>query len=198
MGRKRSLVFGWGINDADYVTESTVDGKRVSCKFYKTWQSMIQRCYSKKFYIQRPTYIGCSVCEEWKYFSNFKQWMEQQDWEGKQLDKDLLIKDNKIYSPTACVFIDRKLNLFLTDRKKSRGDYPIGVCWDKNANKFMAQCNNGKGKPTYLGLFTCPNQAHEAWRKCKHEMACQYADEQTDSRVAEALRNRFSYENWYK
>ena len=198
MAGKKKLVGGWGINDADYLVKPYVRGKQIRCNYYTTWGDMIRRCYSEKYHTTHPTYIGCSICEEWKYFSNFKSWMEQQDWEEKELDKDLLIKDNKIYSSETCVFISRKLNSFLIDRGNCRGDYPLGVHWDKNANKFMVQCRDGNGNKKYLGVFTCHNEAHEAWRKCKHEIACQYADEQTDPRIAEALRTRFSYEEWYK
>ena len=82
----------------------------------------------------RPFYKDITCCQEWLIFSNFKSWMKQQDWEGKQLDKDLLIYQNKIYSPETCVFVDRKINQFLVKSNNSRGKYPLGVSY-RNKNK---------------------------------------------------------------
>ena len=133
---KNKLVYGVGINDADYIvciyeelprTNGKQNQKIVwRCPFYSRWMSMLRRCYSKAYQEKQPSYKGCSVCEEWLTFSNFKSWMETQDWEGKQLDKDLLVYKNKIYSPETCVFIDQRLNTFLVKSNKTRGDYPLG------------------------------------------------------------------------
>ena len=194
MIKEQGLVYGWGINDADYVVHPTINGKLVVCRFYRTWANMIRRCRSGV----QPTYAQCSVCDDWRYFSNFKSWMQQQDYHGKQLDKDLITKGNKIYSPNTCIFIESKLNNFITDSRAKRGYYPLGVYLDKINNGFIASCSNGKGDSTYLGYFKTPEEAHEAWRSYKHKLACQYADEQTDPRIAHALRTRYSYEEWYK
>lgn len=109
----KATVCGVGINDSDYVVQKKetikgIDGKRKQrlvwiCPYYRAWQSMLVRAYSKSYHKRRPTYIGCSVSEEWKTFSNFKSWMEGQVWEGKQLDKDLLVEGNKVYSEETCV-----------------------------------------------------------------------------------------------
>lgn len=153
---------------------------------------MLVRCYSKKFHEKCPTYIGCEVSEEWKTFSNFKAWMETQDWEGKQLDKDILIPNNKLYSRDTCVFVGLNVNVLLTDCGASRGKYMIGVYWHKKAGKFLAKCNDGNGKDVHLGLFDNELEAHLAWKAYKHKLACKLADEQSDSRVAKALRDRFA------
>ena len=102
---------------------------------------MLQRCYSEKWQERYPTYKGCSVSEEWHTFSNFKAWMEKQQWEGKQLDKDILFEGNKVYSPEPCVFVTRKTNMFTTDRA-ARGSGLLGMHWDKEKAKFRAGCNN--------------------------------------------------------
>jgi len=196
--KKNKLVCGVGINDADYLIEkkSRIDGKQKQvwiCPFYRVWQNMLSRCYSDIVQEIHPTYIDCLVTEEWLIFSNFREWMITQNWEGKQLDKDLLIQSNKIYSPETCVFVDRVTNIFITDSGASRGAWSIGVSWNKQAKKFKSGCSNPFIKKyEYLGLFTCPNQAHQAWRKRKHEHACQLADLQSDPRVAQALRIRYA------
>lgn len=187
------FVVGVGINDADYVVQPTVNGKRVCCPFYRTWKHMLERCYSSKYQTIQPTYVGCSVCEEWLTFSNFKKWMEAQDWEGKELDKDLLVKGNKVYSPETCVFVDSNTNLFTLDNSAARGESLIGTYFDKRRRKFMAYCSNPfTGKKEHLGMFKCQDQAHFAWKKRKYELACQLADLQSDNRVAKALRERYA------
>lgn len=192
MGRKHSLILGVGINDADYKTSLTVNNKTVRCPFYQVWRDMITRGYCKKFQAKYPTYIDCIIHNEWLIFSNFKSWMEQQDWRGKQLDKDLLIRGNKLYSPETCVFITGITNKFLNEKDADRGALPLGVTFNKVSNKFQAQCRNPfTRKNEYLGLFTCPDQAHQAWQKRKHELACQLADMQTNPQVAQVLRTRY-------
>ena len=192
MRKKSKPVFGIGINDADYAVQPTVNGKQVVCPFYMTWKSMIQRCYDPKYQAKYPSYIGCSVAPEWLSFMTFRAWMVGQDWQGRDLDKDLLFPGNKVYSSTTCVFISSGLNRFTLDRGADRGEWPIGVCRSKRHQKFIAQCRNPfTGKVECLGLFTCPDEAHEAWRKRKHEIALQLAAEQTDPRLAAALTTRY-------
>lgn len=195
----KRLIQGVGINDADYlVSIKGEDGRETICPYYRAWTGMIVRCYSEKEQLRYPSYKDCTMIPEWLYFSEFKKWMESQDWLGKQLDKDLLVKDNKLYSPQTCVFLSPRLNTFLLDRKNGRGLFPLGVHYRPKLNKFVSQCSNGNGSEEYLGVYSTAEEAHEAWRAFKHKMACEYADQQTDSRVEEALRKRFSYEEWYK
>lgn len=197
------LVCGVGVNDVDYVvkvseTVGYIDGKQKHrlvwmCPFYLKWRDMLKRCYSTKLHDRQPTYIDCTVVEEWKTFSVFRAWMQQQDWEGNQLDKDLLFPGNKEYGPNACVFVSRVVNSFMTERDADRGEYPIGVSWHKSNNKFQARCNNPFTKKLeFLGYFTCPYEAHKVWLKRKQELAILLAAEQTDARIAEALISRYT------
>ena len=198
----QKLVFGVGINDADYVTQKwktiEVNGKRKQklvwiCPYYRAWHSMLKRCYSTKHQERQPTYKGCSVSEEWWRFSNFKSWMECQDFEGMQLDKDILFSGNKVYSKETCVFVTSVVNSFTTDRGASRGEWLIGVYWNKREGKFMSRCRNPfTKKQEYLGYFTCEKEAHQAWLKSKLELARLLAEEQTDERVAKALIERYT------
>ena len=189
---KTKLVHGVGINDADYPTQPKIDGKAVRCPYYVVWVSMIKRCYSEKLQKRQPTYKGCSVCTEWLYFMNFRKWMIEQDWEGKALDKDLIVEDNKVYSPVTCAFVNTTTNSFTIDCGKVRGDYPTGVSFHKHTGKFVARCSNPfTNEREHLGYFHCPHEAHLAWKARKHQLACQLADLQTDPRVAEALRTRY-------
>lgn len=201
MKKKKATVCGVGINDADYKVNKTsskmVDGKRVKkiewrCPFYSTWHSMLERCYSSKFQTKNPTYEVCTVCDEWLRFSNFRAWMIQQDYRGKELDKDLLFKGNKVYNPETCVFVSKMLNLFFTSNGANRGKWLIGVSWHKETGKFRSQCNNPfLNTQEHLGLSDTELEAHLAWKKRKNELAQRYATKQTDERVIDALLTRF-------
>lgn len=200
---KPRLVYGVGVNDADYVTQKMetigyVNGKQKqkrvwTCPYYRVWESMLMRCYSAKLQERRPTYKGCSVSKEWLTFSNFRKWMETQDFVGKQLDKDLLFEGNMVYSVETCVFVTQMVNSFTIDCRSSRGEWMVGVSWHKRANKFVSECSNPFTKKNeYLGLFTCELEAHKEWLKRKLELAYDLAAIQTDERVAKALINRYT------
>lgn len=197
----KATVFCVGINDSNYVTQkfTKINGKQKLtwiCPYYQTWYSMIRRCYSEVVHKNRPTYIGCSVVDEWKYFMNFRSWMIQQDWEGNHLDKDILVKDNKLYSPDTCVFVSQSVNSFLNSHSGARGDYPIGVHFHKRDKVFTATINNGYGKFLHLGYFNCPEIAHQAWLTKKREIAKIIASEQSNILVAKALIDRFNVEKY--
>ena len=151
------LIYGVGKQDTNI--KITNNGKM--CPFYQTWKNMLQRCYYNN-YINKNNYVGCFVCEDWLFFSNFKSWMEQQDWEGRQLDKDLLFEDNKMYSPITCCFLPKEINMFIITRNKNRGLYPLGVYYNKRDKRYYSK--HGKD---YLGCYTSSKQAHIAWQKYK-------------------------------
>lgn len=196
--KRSSLLVGVGINDADYnvVTHRVVNGKQVitgRCPFYQKWSSMISRCYRIDYQNAYPTYKDCTVCKEWLTFSNFKAWMEKQDWEGNHLDKDLLLEGNKVYSPETCVFIPLKINSFLLSSGASRGESLLGVTVFNNGY-IMARCNDPfKKRSSYLGYFKTQEEAHQAWKERKHQYAVDLANSEfvTDDRVKHALITRF-------
>lgn len=192
------LVYGVGVNDADYVVskEAVVNGNRkhVSlCPFYSAWRGMLDRCYNKNRTAKNKTYEGCTVCENWLTFSKFKEWMEKQDWRGKHLDKDIIIKGNKVYCPEHCAFVSGDLNAFLNSNPGNAGSLPTGVSKTPNGLRYQAYCRNPfTKKREYLGSYDDPVLAHEAWRKKKNELANKYADMQIDGKVEMALRKRFA------
>ena len=203
------LVFGVGVNDLGYRTQvwewvTENGGKRIrklvfKCKYYEVWKSMLERCYSEKYLESHPSYIGTIVCREWLYASEFKKWMEQQEWQGKSLDKDIIVPGSKLYSPETCAFVLKATNLFVTARDACRWDYPIGVDLFKPTGRYRAQCRNPfTRKQENLGLFATQEEAHEVWRKRKHELAQLVAAKESDPRVVEALKKRYSLDEWYK
>ena len=203
------LVCGVGVNDLGYRTQVKEEvtkngGKRIRkcvfiCKYYTVWVDMLKRCHSKKYLESYPSYNDTSVCSEWLSATAFKKWMEQQDWHGKCLDKDIIVPGSKLYSPETCAFVLNATNSFVIASDASRGDYPIGVHLHKPTGKYHARCENPfSGKKEHLGYFSTPEEAHEAWRKRKHELAQLVAATESDPRVVEALKKRYSFEEWYK
>ena len=132
--------------------------------------------------------------------------MEKQDYEGKQLDKDLLILGNKVYSQNTCVFVKSKFNTFLVEHAAARGESPIGVHYLKKpknmvnelSKPYVARIKIGNDKTKHLGMFATPEEAHDAWLTAKleiaKELAAEILAEGGDPRIAKALVER--YENY--
>jgi len=189
---KRKLVYGVGTNDAKYIiSRQNSLNKKCICPYYRVWVTMLQRCYDSKSHVYNPTYIGCTICTEWLVFSNFKHWMEAQDWQNKELDKDLLHKGNKLYSPETCVFTSQEINKLINNHNSQRGDYMLGVQLNLRGKLFKARCRLG-GKQKYLGSFTLESEAHEAYCKAKATYIIKVANQQTDVRIKSALLLRAS------
>jgi len=116
----KRLVHGIGINDLKNAARIIIDDKDCMSPFYQTWANMLKRCYSDSYLKSRPTYKDCTVCDEWLLFSNFKAWMETQDWKGKQIDKDILEPGNRMYAPDFCIFVTHEINNILNNLPKNR------------------------------------------------------------------------------
>ncbi len=176
---KRKLIYGIGVNDADYSISKLVDGKQVRCPYYVRWCSILVRCYSSEFQETHPSYIGCSVVSEWLTFSVFRKWMIEQDWQGKQLDKDILVQGNKVYSPVACIFVSCSVNLLLINNKAARGMHPQGVSFYNRTKKYRAVVSvDGRWK--HLGYFSTSELASDAYKKAKYEIIRDVALEQVE------------------
>ena len=185
-GRRR-LVFGCGINDAAYmVVMNKADGGKSTCPYYSKWSTVLQRCYDPYTLNRLPTYIGATVCKEWLTFSNFRKWMEKQDWRGKELDKDIINPGNKVYSPENCCFVPQDLNKLLTSSGNTRGEYPRGVSFDSGRRLFVAECCvNGRGK--HLGRFNTSEAAATAYRAFKYNLVRMIAIKQSCPKVMRGL-----------
>ena len=184
-----SSVCGIGVLGAKY--PSRVNG--VITKEYVLWKSMLERCYSDKYQKKQPTYKDCEVSENFKYYEYFYEWCQNQIGFGEcgfQLDKDLLIKGNKVYSEDSCVFIPREINQVLIKREASRGEHLIGVYWNKKASAFVAQVCKNKGKREHLGYFNTELEAFDAYKTAKESFIKEQANKwkgQIDKRAYEAL-----------
>ena len=184
-------VFDVGIVGTNY--PATVNGRIT--KEYSRWHSMLQRCYSDTFKKKYPTYEGCEVSDNFKSYEYFYEWCQKQigfnneDW---HLDKDLLVKGNKVYSEDSCVFLPQEINKILTKRTTSRGEYLIGIYWSKTSKAFKAQVGKNKGGRECLGYFKTELEAFNAYKTAKEsyikEQANEWKDE-IDPRAYNALMN---------
>lgn len=194
---KRSYVYGHGINDSNYLTNPKINGKTVTCPYYKKWAGMLERCYSKSYKEKNKTYKEATVCKEWLLFSNFKLWMMNQDWIGKELDKDLMVSGNKFYSPDTCVFLSPSINKILTDKNSSKGIYPNGVCLHKQTGKYRARSLNGHGKRVCLGLYQDSNTAFEAYKKFKLSVLRGLAEKEDEPIKSAILKVKITKGRYY-
>jgi hypothetical protein len=171
-----------------------VSFKNIHTKYYTCWRGMLERCYCKKFHSKKPTYIGCSVADDWHNFQNFAKWFDEnynpETMQGWQLDKDILVKGNKIYSSETCCFVPNNINALFTKSNSSRGKYPIGVCKCING-KYLAQITKNS-KQTGIGYYSTIEEAFQVYRVAKEkyikEVANKWKGLITD-KVYEALIN---------
>jgi hypothetical protein len=150
-------VYGIGYNTAEIEYPSTTE-------IYRCWSGMIQRCYSK-LDVFSPAYDDCAVWNEWHNLQIFAKWHTENFVHNQEIDKDILFKGNRIYSPETCCFVPARINSLFTSVRKVRGDYPIGVSFYPNngINKYVA-CINIDGKRESIGFFKTPEEAFNAYK----------------------------------
>ena len=163
---------------ASYVNS---DGKTVHTKGYDTFKSMITRCYNHNYHKQQITYKDVKCCDEWLNRDNFEDWLRSQP-NYKQflennfaLDKDILVKGNKIYSPETCCLVPQKINELFENSKFKNSKLPIGV--KKNFNKYVSYCCVDC-KNTYIGTYDTPEKAFNAYKLFKENYIKRIAEEE--------------------
>ena len=184
-------VYGVGVSGTKYPI--TVNG--VKTKEYELWRDMLKRCYSDTYQKKRPTYEGCKCSDNFLHYEYFYEWCHKQvgfNNEGWHLDKDLLIKGNKVYSEDSCVFIPAEINSLLIKSTASRGEHLIGVHWSNTNKAFRARVCKNKGKREHLGFFDTELEAFNAYKKAKEAFVKEQANKwkgKVDERAYNALMN---------
>lgn len=183
--KSRKKVYGNGVLDVDF----SCNKDEITTKAYKIYGAMFRRCNSPIGSKHNPAYHDCFVCDEWHYFSNFLSWFKDNYIKGYALDKDILVKGNKMYSPETCCFVPIEVNSLLTNRRNHRGN-ALGTFKTKNGT-FQAHCNI-RGKIVHLGTFKTEKEAFTAYKQCKEsyikEVAQKYYnDGKITKRVYDAL-----------
>lgn len=141
-------------------------------KCYAVWDGMLQRCYGGNRHIRNPSYLDCRVCDEWLLYSNFKNWFDSNYIEGYELDKDALGGEQKIYSPTTCTFIPKRLNSILSS--KDRRGQMTGVMINPQSYAVSTTID---GEHFYIGGFHTAEEAHRAYIKLKKDRIFKVATE---------------------
>ena len=157
---------------------------------------MLRRCYSKNSLDASPTYNDCSVCDEWLNFQNFAKWHNENYYEvaneSMHLDKDILKKGNKIYSPETCIFVPSNINKLIINRRRDRGELLLGVTFRKDRNRYYAQCSDyiisGHKGGRYIGIYKSEEEAFYAYKDFKEKLIKKVA-EKYKSFVPEKLYN---------
>jgi hypothetical protein len=191
------LVYGVGLNDQTYAAKQE-DG--TYDKSYKLWVGMLERCYSKTLHIKYPAYAHCSVYGEFKHYTYFREWCcvqegyKRQDSNGRyyQLDKDILVKGNKVYSEDTCIFIPPALNLILIKNDAIRGQYPVGIHKQTIGDKYIVHAPDENGKRVYCGSFVTVEEAFLTYKKLKESWIRKLTESykgSIDNRAYEALMN---------
>jgi hypothetical protein len=173
-------VYGVGyIGEGDYKTWE--NGKKT--RVYDSWHNMLERCYNPKYHEKRPTYIDCEASEEFHNFQNFGYWDKDNYYtvEGQRmcLDKDILFKHNKIYSPDTCIYVPQTINSLFVKRQNNRGDSVIGTT--PHQGKYQVDCSlinpkTGKSKQEYLGRYDTQEKAFEIYKCYKERNIKEVAD----------------------
>ena len=182
-------VYGVGMLGTKYPSR---EGGR-NTKEYKLWQSMLERCYSDTYKKKNRTYIDCEVSDKFKSYEYFYEWCCNQigfGVDGFELDKDLLIKGNKVYNESTCVFLPQEINSVLTKSTATRGKHLIGVYWSATNKAFVARVNKNKGGSEWLGSFNTELEAFNAYKIAKESFVKEQANEwkgQIDERAYHAL-----------
>lgn len=169
-------VYGFG--STGVVTED-IKNHPLYKKACSCWRSAIERSYSKKWHKKFPTYQDCTVCEEWLLFTNFFHWFISEkgsDIKDFQLDKDLLFRGNRVYSPETCCLVPCILNNVILDNESSKGKYKKGVTFDKRTCVFQAKISV-RNKNKTLGVYKDEDSAHKVYLAYKKQVILDLAEE---------------------
>lgn len=172
-------------------------------RVYKTWNHMLERCYSEKYRENRSTYKDCKASKKFHNFQNFGEWDDENYYqiEGEKmcLDKDILYKGNKIYSPETCIYVPQTINNLFTKRQNYRGDNLIGTYYHKRDKVYQAQCSlinpeTRKSKCEYLGYYNTEVEAFEVYKYYKERNIKEVADYYKDKIPTKLYQAMYDYE----
>lgn len=163
-------ICDFGIIGNKYPT-CDINGKHT--REYQVWSNMIRRCYDPVHQKRNPSYAGIICAEEWRYYENFYSWYHTQEnyavinqLENYALDKDIICKGNRIYAPDKCTLVPTRINNLLLKPTRKRGKYPVGVTYYPRNKKYGAE-SGGKNRHIFLGLYTTPEEAFNAYKAYK-------------------------------
>lgn len=151
-------------------------------KEYNAWYQMLERCLNYQVKKEKPTYKNASCCDEWLIYENFYKWMVSQenyevwkDLKWSAIDKDIIKKGNKFYSPDTCFLVPINVNNLFVKNNAQRGSLPIGVF--KENNKYVTHCTNPiKNAIIRIGIYNTVEEAFLAYKEYKENLIKEIAD----------------------
>jgi hypothetical protein len=166
---------------------------------WKIWAKMMERCYSD-YSLKFVTYKDVTVCKEWHNYKNFENWvLEKKEYrEGFHLDKDIILKGNKEYSPDFCCFTPSRVNLLFTNRKNARGEFCIGVFKRSDNGKFRTRCYTLNGGINNLGNFETEIEAFRVYKDAKEKLIKEVAEHYKNEISARVYQALYSYKIEYE
>lgn len=172
-------VYGVGIVGEKYSTRIN----KKTAKEYEAWKGMLRRCHSNEKKRKFPSYENVVCCKKWLYYPNFYEWIHSQEnfdkWIGGErwaIDKDILIKGNKIYSPETCCLVPQSVNSLFVKENINRGNCPIGVTYYRE--KFQSSCNNPLIKKITIGRYNTSEEAFYVYKEYKENLIKEIAQEE--------------------
>lgn len=195
---RRTCGVGY-LGEGKYKTRK--NNKKTKC--YRTWRNMLTRCFDEEYKLKHNTYLGVTICEEWLNFQVFAEWYYNNiyfiDDEEMNLDKDILNKGNKVYSPETCIFVPQRINKLFTKTNKNRNGLPVGVFYNKKNNNYVAGCSvynleKKKKEVKRLGSYSTPEEAFEVYKQFKESYIKQVADYYKDKIPTKLYDAMYRYE----
>ena len=159
---------------------------------YQVWQRMIGRCYNPKFLNKNESYRDCEVSENFLSFQNFAEWYTSHEFYGLgyEIDKDLLIRDNKLYSKDTCLLLPKRINNLFVNARGGDRSLPVGVYKTRGSRYCSRFCVDGKNLP--LGTHDTPEEASAVYVKAKEDYIHSLAEKwhgKIEERAYQALMN---------
>jgi hypothetical protein len=183
----RKLIYGVGVNDV-MIPEFT------KTRTWRTWTGIIRRTDMRdpKWLENKPSYQDCTLDSRWYKLSAFKEWIEQwEDFENKEVDKDILIAGNKLYGPDTCLMVRPIVNKWFMPNPNSSSNLPRGVTKSKKGciKPYRSQINTISGKKIALGYFLTIEEASAAYELARKNEIQILIETETDPKVKQAMIN---------
>ena len=161
--------------------------KTEMCRMY---HNMYDRCYSPAYHERSPQYKDCEICPEWlDDKQSFYDWVTENFYtvgdEQIDLDKDILVKGNKIYSPDTCIFAPHSINTYFENLTRE----PVYL---QKLNKYRMDIWI-EDRNVRLGYFDSEEEAKKMYIRHKEAAILAKADLLQD-RIPRALYNAMV--NW--
>ena len=181
----RSLKGVGYLGEGEYMTGRSPYDRRV----FGIWIGMIDRCYNENIREKYKAYSDCLICDEWQCYQNFRRWYDKEFYnvgtERMHIDKDILYKNNRVYSPNTCLLVPQRINMLFMHKPNKYG-LPNGI-QPTDSGKYYSKYN---GKT--IGTFDTVEEAAIAHDKEKKKAVIEVANEYKDKipdKVYQALIN---------